>query len=208
MIYPLLGTWLDTENSVHSPLTIDAIQQAGFDASEPTCDEAYLDKLLETYTYTYGGFLEKRNIYERSEHFKVDGEYRNMHLGLDVWTSAGTPLYAPFDLKLHSFKNNDNYGDYGPTAIFHGNEEYPFLLVGHLALDDIGLWSSKTEYKEGEVIGHLGKPSENGGWSPHVHLQVMRDMQGLLGDYPGVCSPSQLEEYKKNLIDPVGLVSK
>ena len=27
----------------------------------------------------------------------------------------------------------------------------------------------------GEVIGHLGGPHENGGWAPHVHLQLALD---------------------------------
>jgi len=48
----------------------------------------------------------------------------------------------------------------------------------------------------------LGKPDENGGWPPHLHFQLIRDMQGFVGDYPGVCAKQDLTFYANNCPDP------
>ncbi|MEE3148415.1 MAG: peptidase M23, partial [Bacteroidota bacterium] len=54
----------------------------------------------------YGGYLEKRSIYDRSLYFNNDDPElkRNIHLGLDVWVPAGTAILAPVDGTVHSFK--------------------------------------------------------------------------------------------------------
>jgi hypothetical protein len=54
----------------------------------------------------------------------------------------------------------------------------------------------------GQVICHLGEPHENGGWPPHLHFQLIRDMQGFHGDYPGVCSQRDVAFYAENCPDP------
>ena len=41
-----------------------------------------------------------------------------------------------------------------------------------------------------------------GGWAPHLHLQLMFDMQGKTGDYPGVCRFSEKDLYLKNIPNP------
>ena len=67
----------------------------------------------------YGGYLEKRSLYKRSSHFGSANKKneRNIHLGIDLWSSAGTLVLAAFNGTIHSFKNNTNLGDYGPTII-------------------------------------------------------------------------------------------
>lgn len=52
------------------------------------------------------------------------------------------------------------------------------------------------------MIGHFGEPAENGDWPPHLHFQVIHDMEFKKGDYPGVCSISERERYLKNCPDP------
>lgn len=203
--YPLLGQWLNKSNSQHTPLNIESVNAAGFDASKPECDEQYLASILKKVPYVYGGYIEKRNLYERSPLFKAENGFRNIHLGTDIWSEAGTEMFAPMDLKIHSFQDNDNFGDYGPTVIFEGNADFPFILMGHLSRADLQLWSSKTEFKKGEVIGHFGEKHENGGWYPHVHLQVINDLQGRRGDFPGVYAETKLHEVQSVLIDPKDL---
>ena len=55
---------------------------------------------------------------------------------------------------------------------------------------------------KGEIIGQLGAPPINGDYAPHLHFQIIEDLQGKKGDYPGVCSTSELEFYKINCPDP------
>jgi hypothetical protein len=43
---------------------------------------------------------------------------------------------------------------------------------------------------------------ENGNWPPHLHFQLIRDMQGWKGDYPGVAKFSERQQWLDNCPDP------
>jgi murein DD-endopeptidase MepM/ murein hydrolase activator NlpD len=62
--------------------------------------------------------------------FKDDQtEERNIHIGLDLWIDAGTPVFSALDGRVHSFQNNDSLGNYGPTIILeHQVEDLTFIL--------------------------------------------------------------------------------
>lgn len=161
----------------------------------------YVNQQLATNAATYGigGYKENRKLYRRSEMF--DGEEaRSIHLGVDVWGPAGTPVYAALDGKVHSFANNDNFSDYGATIILqHQLDTIVFhTLYGHLSLADISHLSEGDYIKQGEIVGHFGPPAENGNWPPHLHFQIISDMQENKGDYPGVCKPSESDAYITN----------
>ena len=53
-----------------------------------------------------------------------------------------------------------------------------------------------------QVLGHFGDAGENGQWPPHLHFQLMFDMESMIGDYPGVCRYSEMERYRANIPDP------
>ncbi|MES2731949.1 MAG: peptidoglycan DD-metalloendopeptidase family protein [Bacteroidota bacterium] len=151
-----------------------------------------------------GGYNENRYIYRRSEHFQQKGEPRSIHVGIDIWAVAGTPIFAPLAGKVHSFQYNDQFGDYGPTIILeHRLEEIPFYtLYGHLSLASLeGLYTGKT-IEQGEKFADIGNYPINGDWPPHLHFQVITDMQGLQGDFPGVCGLSEREKYLRLCPDP------
>lgn len=154
----------------------------------------------------YGGYLEKRGIYQRSDYFnQEDAETeRNIHLGLDLWIEANSPIYAPLDGVVHNFKNNTNYGDYGPTIILeHRIESLDFYtLYGHLSLESLEHKVIGVEVKQGEQIATLGTAEVNGDYPPHLHFQIIKDLQDFQGDYPGVSNQLQLEFFKQNCPDP------
>jgi hypothetical protein len=70
--------------------------------------------------YGIGGYMEHRTIYTRSALFDTDDEPRRLHLGVDIWGDAHTCLRATKGT-VHSFADNDNFGDYGPTIILQHN---------------------------------------------------------------------------------------
>lgn len=153
----------------------------------------------------FGGYLEVRNIYKRSIHFNnTPQNERNIHLGMDLWCEAQTTIYTPLDGIVHSFKNNQNYGDYGPTIILkHDIEGIEFFtLYGHLSIASIKNLTIGKQFKQGEPIGTLGDVSVNGDYPPHLHFQIIKDIQGFEGDYPGVCCKIDLEFYKTNCPNP------
>ncbi len=168
--------------------------------------------------YLIGGYNERREMYKRSALFdferkqlntatvphKNDAEPRRLHLGIDIWGVAGTKVHAPLGGMVHSFANNDNYGDYGATIILqHQLDTVPFYtLYGHLSLRDITGLRKGQVITRGQPFAHFGKPLENGNWPPHLHFQIIEDMEQKEGDYPGVCKVSEAGKYLKNCPDP------
>ena len=163
--------------------------------------------------YLVGGYNELRALYGRSELFSVDNngdslqvesEPRRLHLGMDIWGELDTPVYAPIGGMIHSFAFNHHYGDYGATIILlHQLEGFPFYtLYGHLSLKDIEKIKAGKYVSRGAVIAHFGAPHENGYWPPHLHFQVILNMEMKEGDYPGVCRYSERDKYLNNCPDP------
>lgn len=151
----------------------------------------------------YGGYLEHRVIYESHENFATaSADFRNIHLGMDFWVEAGTPVFAPLAGEVHSFQINPGSGNYGPTIILYHSAEKIYSLYGHLASSDLAQLKVGAQINAGQELCHLGKPDENGGWPPHLHFQLIRDLQGFQGDYPGVCSLSDVDFYAQNCPDP------
>jgi murein DD-endopeptidase MepM/ murein hydrolase activator NlpD len=179
-----------------------------FDISKSSEWEIYLDSYLKKNgkKVAYGGYMERRALYDRSNYFntKDKSKQRCIHLGLDLWVDAGTAVLAAFDGKVHSFKNNINFGDYGPTIILeHQIDNVTFYtLYGHLSLNSIENISIGDTFNKGETIAVLGDATINGDYAPHLHFQIINDLQGNDGDYPGVSSLENLSFYKSNCPDP------
>ena len=156
--------------------------------------------------YGIGGYNEHRTIYSRSHVFDAkDGEEpRRLHLGIDIWGKPYTKVMAPMNGIVHSFGFNNAYGDYGTTVILsHQMESFHFYtLYGHLSLNSIQNMQGGDVVKAGDVFAQFGIPFENGHWPPHLHFQIILDMQGMRGDYPGVCKFSEREKYLANCPDP------
>lgn len=154
-----------------------------------------------------GGYAEHRTIYSRSRAFDAaqpGEEPRRLHLGIDIWGPVGTPVYAFLGGMVHSYAFNDQFGDYGATLVLlHQLDGMPFYtLYGHVSLKDIQALTSGQYITFGQRIAHFGPPQENGHWPPHLHFQVILDMELREGDYPGVCRYSEREKYLANCPDP------
>jgi murein DD-endopeptidase MepM/ murein hydrolase activator NlpD len=154
--------------------------------------------------YGIGGYMEHRTIYARSPHFDTDDEPRRLHLGVDIWGDAGAAVYSPLQGKVHSFNDNNNFGDYGPTIILEHDLEglKLYSLYGHLSRESLSSLSIGMPVYSNQKIGNFGNMDENGHWPPHLHFQLMFGMEGKEGDYPGVCRYSEKDNYLKNIPDP------
>lgn len=206
-IFPVMGEALTAENTMKLDfntenkklLTVDLRNTASF-------DRYVFDQLKSARKkYGIGGYLENRAIYTRSEVFGTDeSEFRTIHLGIDIWTEAGAPVYAPLVGKVHSFQDNAGFGNYGATIIVeHEVGGSPlFSLYGHLFLSDLEELEIGKEVKAGDLLCHVGSFPENGDWPPHLHFQLMLDLQEKVGDYPGVAAKKDLEYYRPNCPNP------
>jgi len=177
------------------------------DTSSAQIVQAYIEAyvLTKNKKVAFGGYLEVRNLYARSTYFTSDKENsRNIHLGIDIWCPANTPVLLPLNGNIHSFKNNRNHGDYGPTIVVeHCIKNITFYtLYGHLTQNSLNGIQVGDEMKQGAVLGYLGDASVNGDYAPHLHFQIIKDLEGNKGDYPGVCAAKDLAYYTENCPNP------
>jgi Ser/Thr protein kinase RdoA (MazF antagonist)/murein DD-endopeptidase MepM/ murein hydrolase activator NlpD len=155
-----------------------------------------------------GRYNEARLIYT-ADAFKVETdtapEYRTVHLGLDLFAKAGEPVYAFMEGRIHSLRNNDAHQDYGPTIILSHKTDSGmafYSLYGHLASRSLDGLGAGMPIRTGQPIGTIGTSAENGGWAPHLHFQLITDLLGLEGNFPGVARPSQRQVWTALCPDP------
>jgi len=123
---------------------------------------------------------------------------------MDLWIKAETAVLAALDGKVYGFGNNEGLGNYGPTIILeHTIENHTFYtLYGHLSLKSIEKIKIGSIFKKGQTMATLGDASVNGGYAPHLHFQIIKNMEGFFNDYPGVCRKNNLNHYLTNCPDP------
>ncbi|HEX4887275.1 MAG TPA: peptidoglycan DD-metalloendopeptidase family protein [Luteibaculaceae bacterium] len=200
---PILGFNLTAENTQLLDLSAQNQLMQAVDLRDTDQFQALIDELMAGKTVGRGGYMENRLVYSQSHVFKGESRSRSLHLGVDLWTAALTPVYAPIGGKVHSFEFNDRFGDYGATLILeHQVDQQVFhTLYGHLSLASIEGQQVGREIQAGERVAWIGEPHENGHWPPHLHFQIIIDMQGKRGDYPGVAYPDEQSFYQQNCPD-------
>ena len=205
--FPVMGEKLSAENTLKLDFTAGNEELEKLDLADTALFESYVLGQLNQAgkTYGIGGFLEKRAIYRRSEVFATsEADFRNIHLGVDIWTQAGAPVFVPLAGKVHCFQDNTGFGNYGPTIILQHELEGKklFSLYGHLFRSDLEKLKVGQEFKAGDPLCHIGPFPENGDWPAHLHFQLMWELGENVGDYPGVAAEKDLEFYKKNCPNP------
>jgi 4-aminobutyrate aminotransferase-like enzyme/Ser/Thr protein kinase RdoA (MazF antagonist) len=132
-------------------------------------------------------------------------EQRAVHLGVDLFTEAGAPVFAPIDGEVHDFAVNSAPLDYGHVIILkhRTSDGHAFYtLYGHLSAESLEGLSAGKPVAKGEKIASLGPPGENGGWTPHLHFQIITDLLDSGCDFPGVCRASQRDIWRSFSPDP------
>ncbi len=109
-------------------------------------------------------------------------ERRTVHLGVDLFVPAGTPVHAPLPGVVQAAADNAEPLDYGPVVVLEhrtGHDVPFFTLYGHLSRAGLAGIRPGQRVAAGEVIGSVGDPGENGGWPPHVHVQLLTTLAGI-----------------------------
>lgn len=152
----------------------------------------------------YGGYGEERCFYLQSEHFTSPKGQRSVHLGVDLFVPEFSEVLCPWEGAVHSFCDNKNYLDYGPTIIIrHCTEGIVWhTLYGHLSRSSLEALAPGKEVRADARLAWVGAANENGGWPPHLHFQVILNLEGWTGDYPGVSTRAERELYLNNCPDP------
>ena len=125
--------------------------------------------------YLIGRYGENRiDILGRGSHIAKEG--RTYHLAIDIFSRDQEPVYAPCDgeIVVSSYEPGEhNYGNY--VILRPSDESLPYIFFGHL---DATHRHPLGSVQAGEQIGRLGsyEQLENGGWSIHLHLQLLREL--------------------------------
>lgn len=159
---------------------------------------------MDTYNtkFSIGRYAENRHLYAASGF--GHGEYpttekRTNHIGLDLFCEAGLPVYAPFDGTVTYLTIIDLPLDYGGLVVLkhHTDTGEPFFtLYGHLSHDTLNHLEVGQSVKAGQKIATIGEDHENGGWPPHLHLQIIIDFLDKGIDFPGVALEREASVYK------------
>ncbi|MDE2981934.1 MAG: aminotransferase class III-fold pyridoxal phosphate-dependent enzyme [Gemmatimonadota bacterium] len=170
-------------------------------------------------TVGVGRYGEARILYDDPA-FAVRGDHgpesRTIHLGLDLFAPPGTAVRAPLAGTVASVADNARPRDYGPTVILR-HETADGLgfhtLYGHLDQTTLEHLTPGANVQAGEVIGWLGDAAVNGGWPPHLHVQIIA-LDPLYdegaatpapGDFPGVARQRLRSVWESILPDPTSL---
>ena len=164
----------------------------------------------EQYEFTIGRYDEDRKgMYTQA----LFGGERTIHVGLDIGAPVSTPVYAFDDGKIHSFTDNDEDGSYGPTIVtehqilIEGVEQTIWVLHGHLSRASLEVLKVGATIKKGQQIGAMGDEHENGGWPPHVHIQLTF-VEPLKPDLPGVVSADNRDDALQTYPDPRNILGQ
>ncbi len=144
-----------------------------------------------------GRYDEARALYSAAAFGDVrrpTAERRCLHLGLDLFAAAGTPIHAPLAGTVIACANNAQAQDYGPVILLRhstdSGQEF-FTLYGHLSIASLDRVSIGQSIARGELLAQVGETKVSGGWPPHVHFQIITDALGLATEFPGVARTSE-----------------
>ncbi|MGA8262654.1 MAG: phosphotransferase, partial [Arenicellales bacterium] len=185
-------------------------------ADDPVAYGRWLDeRMRETGArYAIGLYAERRDCYTSPQfESETGGQRRSVHLGIDLFVPAGTPVRSPLPGRVLSAQDNDAPLDYGTTIILEhrcGPDGPSFCtLYGHLSRASLRMVSAGMNVEAGQTIGETGTHEENGGWTPHLHFQVITDMLGESGNFHGAGEPDNMDVWEAICPDPnliLGLV--
>jgi 4-aminobutyrate aminotransferase-like enzyme/Ser/Thr protein kinase RdoA (MazF antagonist) len=218
--------WLQANREQCGPIVGPPLTDAEtivFDVSPGSLEVGRLDQVLDAEAATrtmfdrmdragvpvgVGKYDEPRLWYASDDYAEGSSDFperRTVHIAVDLFMQPGTALFAPLDATVHSFRDNAERLDYGPTIILeHAPEDGPtfWTLYGHLTRDSLAGLSVGFPVAKGAEFARMGDYPTNGDWAPHVHFQIVTDLLGSEATFPGVCLPSQRAVWNSFSPDP------
>lgn len=142
--------------------------------------------------YGVGKYNEKRINMYKGELYATG---RDIHMGIDIGAPVGTPVHAFYEGKVLMTSYNSKELDYGYTIITEHNLDGQnlYVLHGHLSKKSLEQSTPGKGFKSGDILGWIGDKSENGGWNPHLHIQLSYE-KPLVCDMPGAVHENDLQE--------------
>jgi murein DD-endopeptidase MepM/ murein hydrolase activator NlpD len=153
--------------------------------------------------YLIGRYLEDRIDILRGSHIASEG--RTFHLAIDIFARTQEVVYVPCDGEIVVSAKEEGQHNYGNYLILRPNDSsLPYIFFGHLADEKATVG---RQVKAGQQIGRLGsfKNLENGGWSVHLHLQLLTELP-TRGQAPiGYTTKQDIDVNRQRFPDPMSI---
>lgn len=177
IIFPTLVncSWAETNLDSHALNDFPDKTQKNKLLNADFCDEWVREIALKLGAdFSWGGHFEDRKHLWRG--YYEDAE-KVTHLGIDYNVPSGTVVSAPADcIVVHSWADTCTDNGWGGRLILRLEKPWlnaPYLILGHLAHRNLP--KEGMVFKTGDIIAETGKPNENGGWFPHLHVQCANE---------------------------------
>jgi 4-aminobutyrate aminotransferase-like enzyme/Ser/Thr protein kinase RdoA (MazF antagonist) len=121
-----------------------------------------------------GRYGEDRAIYVAAAEDGI--EPRVLHLAVDLYAATGTPVLAPLPARVALVGNDATENGFGGILVLEHESHTPhcfWTVLGHFAPASIAGLKPGMAVERGATLGRLGQPHENGGWLPHLHVQLL-----------------------------------
>ncbi|MCF8077188.1 MAG: aminotransferase class III-fold pyridoxal phosphate-dependent enzyme [Desulfotignum sp.] len=171
----------------------------------------YLEYRSEPFLKTYEAGMEAQGA------VRAEGNSgpvcRSLHLGMDVWAMAGTPVHALFDGRVVQVQKEDSGCPATKTdratgsaalVLAHrtpGKMQF-YTLYGGLDLECMTRLDTDRAVEKGELLGRVAARTAAENRVPHLHFQVMLARPGQGCAFPRVVFPEQREVWKSICPDP------
>jgi hypothetical protein len=174
----------------------------GIDPKLPENRQNFNNNFLEKTNkrYLIGRYLEDRIEMLRGSEIETEG--RTIHQGIDVFSKDLELVSAPCDvevIKIGREKGEHGFGYYmilKPDLMITKN----YIFIGHLSKDLPKL----GKYSSGQELARMGdyENNENGGWSRHIHVQLLSNLP-INNDIPwGYSAKQNLDQAMMEYPDP------
>lgn len=180
--------------------------------------------MLAGLDWSYGGDFEDRSTIRKGVPY-LDETQCYTHLGIDLNVNPGVSVFACLPGPVvYMGDDTDTFGPGGWGGHVIQLARLPFggpvaVLYAHLG-ECIGKkvllpdWDEKTRVLR---VGTIGDTPRNGGWRPHLHVQIMRlterqtryttaDWQRYSDELDGYIHERDIPEYRKLSVDPTPYV--
>lgn len=148
--------------------------ERGINPRLPQNRQKFNDSLFASsgYKYLIGRYGEDRAAMLADTPAGKEG--RTIHLAVDIFTKELEPVFAPCDGEIIISDYEPGFGEYGNYLIIKPADADYFIFFGHLSKDK----RSVGKVSAGETIARLGDymDNENGGWSRHLHIQILKSI--------------------------------
>ena len=147
----------------------------GIDPKAPEERQRFNDTVMDATDarYLIGNWGEDRAVWLGGSLMARQG--RTIHLAVDIFARGFEPVLAPCNGQIVRTGYEEHLHGYGNYLILRpDNAPGLYVFMGHLSCDLPAL----GRVNDGQVIARVGDfvGQENGGWSRHIHLQMLRDL--------------------------------